>query len=123
MLTEDQKNHAIKIYKETGLKTKVAEAMECSTKTIEREQKKDKKFDEAMKESKEIFIERLENEVYERALEGTSKMSDALLMFALKRHRPEYRDRYDVSGKIDANIKIISGIPRPKEEKAGAKGG
>jgi len=111
--TPELKEKAINMYSQTGLKAAVAKSIGCCTKTIEREQKKDKKFDEDMREAKEVYIDLLVNVARERAIKGTSKMSDALLMFLIKANRPEYRDRVDLSGKVDANIKIISAIPRP----------
>ena len=117
MLTNEQKARAVSVYSQTGLKAVVARAIECCTKTIEREQKNDKKFDENMKEAKELYIDLLINVARERAIKGTSKMADTLLMFLIKKERPEYRERMDVSGKIDANVKIISAVPRTNAPK------
>ena len=118
MLTQEQKDKAVNMYSLTGQKASVAKFVGCCTKTIEREQKKDKKFDEAMKEAKELYIDVLVDTARDRALGGTSKMADTLLMFLIKANRPEYRDKYDISGKIDTNIKVISGVPRPGKKDA-----
>ena len=117
VFTDDKKKTAIQVYEMTGLKASAAKAVGCCTKTIEREQKKDKDFDEAMKEAKELYADSLVNVARERAMKGGNKNADLLLMFLIKKERPEYRDRVDVSGKVDANIKIISAVPRPAKQK------
>jgi hypothetical protein len=50
--------------------------------------------------AKEAAVERLEGECYRRAMAG----SDNLLMFALKRHVPAYRDRQTIDMTTDATI-------------------
>ena len=116
MLTQAEKDKAIDMYAKTGQKASVAKYVGCCTKTLEREQKKDKKFDESMKEAKELSVDILVDTARSRALKGDSKAADALLMFLIKANRPEYRDKYDINAKVDANIKIISAVPRPTKE-------
>jgi hypothetical protein len=54
----------------------------------------------AFASAKEAAVERLEGECYRRAMRG----SDNLLMFALKRHIPAYRDRQHIDMTTDAVI-------------------
>lgn len=121
MLTQELKDKAVNMYSQTGLKAVVAKSVGCCVKTIEREQKRDKKFDEAMREAKDFYVDTLINTARERAMSGTSKMADTLLMFLIKKERPEYRDKYDINAKIEGNIKIISAVPRPEKSKPGKK--
>lgn len=60
--------------------------------TVYRARQNDPEFAAAMDDAKEEAIERLEADAYERA----KKMSDTLLIFLLKAHKPAlYRERYE----------------------------
>lgn len=48
-------------------------------------------FQESLEVATQILVDRLEAEVFKRAIEGGS---DSLLMFMLKRHDPRYRENY-----------------------------
>ncbi len=48
-------------------------------------------FRESLEVAKQILVDRLEAEVFKRAIEGNS---DSLLMFLLKKHDPSYRENY-----------------------------
>ena len=48
-------------------------------------------FQESLEVAKQILVDRLEAELFKRAIEGGS---DSLLMFALKKHDNSYRENY-----------------------------
>lgn len=54
----------------------------------------DAEFREAWEDAITGSVEVLEDEVRNRALDRTDKNSHILLMFLVKRHRPEYRENY-----------------------------
>ena len=48
-------------------------------------------FQESLEVARQILVDRLEAELFKRAIEGGS---DSLLMFLLKKHDPSYREGY-----------------------------
>jgi len=111
-ITEAQKNKAIKTYATFGTMTKAAEACGSSRQTLYEEEKRDKSFKKAMVNAKQEYIEGLEAVLDHRIKDDHDKASAILLMFKLKKENPEYRDKFE--HKVDAEIKIISGVPRPQ---------
>ena len=111
-ITTEQKNKALEVYAETGYQKSAAQAIRLSTKTIQREMGRDKVFKEDMEEAKLGYNARLLKTLRDRIDEGKSKLSDALLMFEVKKHMPEYREKFE--HKVDTTVTIISGVPRPK---------
>lgn len=72
--------------------------------TVYRERDKNPEFAAALMEAKNEAIERLEAAAYDRA----SKMSDVLLIFLLKSHKPEiYRESFDQrhSGQVEVIVR------------------
>lgn len=72
--------------------------------TVYREKAKDPEFAAAMQEAKNEAIERLEAAAFERA----QNMSDVLLIFLLKSHKPEiYRESFDQrhSGQVEVIVR------------------
>jgi len=111
-ITEEQKNIAVEQYAKTGVQKAAADAAGVTSRTLRNEMKRSATFKEAMEEAKQAYHAYLHSILRQRIKEGTSKMSDALLMFEMKKQMPEYRERFE--HKVEGNIKIISGIPRPK---------
>ena len=110
-ITEEQKNIAIKEYAVCGTMTKAAGKAGVSRQTLYEEEKRDKKFKQAMLNAKKEYIDSLEDVLDARIRSANDKASAILLMFKLKKENPEYRDKFE--HKVDAEIKIISGVPRP----------
>ncbi len=111
-ITTEQKNKALEIYAETGNQKSAAIKAGVVAKTIQREMGRDGAFKDAMEEAKAGYNAALEELLNDRVKAGNTNRSDLLLMFLMKKHIPEYRDKFE--HKIDANVTIISGVPRPK---------
>jgi hypothetical protein len=60
----------------------------------------DPEFDEAWKDSIDGSVEVLEDEVRARALDRKDPKSHIMLIFLLKKHRPEYRENYKTEVKV-----------------------
>lgn len=69
-------------------------------------------FADALRRAKDAAGDLLVGETIKRAMEGTSKSADLLLMFAVKAHRPEYREKYEVShsGTV-TNVHLVAELP------------
>ncbi len=61
-------------------------------------------------------IEVLEDEVRERALDRADKNSHILLMFLVKRHRPEYRENYKTEVTVKQEVKEFDFSPDEAKE-------
>lgn len=115
-ISEEVKKKAIEVYATCGVLVVAAKAAGVSRSTLWKESKRNAKFKNELEEAKGTYTDILESILNKRIKEGKSKMSDVLLMFALKAQMPEkYRER--VEHKVHANIKIISGVPRPGKPK------
>ena len=111
-ITTEQKNKALEIYAKHGTVLKAAQFASVSRQTIYEEMKRDKDFKKAMLNAKQEYVESLEDVLDARIRSHEDKYSAILLMFKLKKENHEYRDK--VEHKVDAEITIISGVPRPK---------
>jgi len=111
-ITEAQKNKAIEVYAEVGTVLKASQAVGVSRQTIYEEMKRDKTFKKLMVDAKQAYVESLEDVLDRRIKDKNDKASAILLMFKLKKENHEYRDKSEY--KVDAEIKIISGVPRPQ---------
>lgn len=111
-IIEAQKNKAIDVYAEMGTILKASQAVSVSRQTIYEEMKRDKSFKKAMTDAKQAYVESLEDVLDKRIRDNNDKASAILLMFKLKKENHDYRDK--VEHKVDAEIRIISGVPRPK---------
>ncbi len=111
-ITEEQKNKAIEKYAKHGTLSKAAAFISMTRMTLYEEQKRDKKFKQDMLNAKKEYVEGLEDVLDARIKSQTDKASAILLMFKLKKENHEYRDK--VEHKVDAEVTIISGVPRPK---------
>lgn len=116
-ITENQKAKAIEAYTKSGNLSKAGAAVGVSRGTLYEEGKRNKAFRAALDNAKETYVDRLVEIAWERAELGESKMADTLLMFLIKAGRPEYRDKTEINARVDGNIKIISAIPRPTDDK------
>ena len=111
-ITTEQKNKAVEVFAKLGTVLRASQAAGVSRQTIYEEQKRDKEFKKAMTIAKQAYVESLEDVLDARIRSQTDKASAILLMFKLKKEDHEYRDK--VEHKVDAEITIISGVPRPK---------
>ena len=111
-ITEEQKNKALKGYADTGNQKSAALTAGVVSKTLSREMGRDDAFKEAMGEAKAEYCAALEKVLNDRVKLGNTNKSDLLLMFLMKKHMPEYREKFE--HKVDASVTIISGVPRPK---------
>jgi transposase-like protein len=71
-----------------------SEAAAINRRTVYDWRDQDSEFREAWEDAITGSIEVLEDEVRERALDRTDKNSHILLMFLVKKHKPEYRENY-----------------------------
>jgi len=120
-ITEEQKEKAIDIYAQTGNMTEAAKAVGLSRRTLEREKQRSRTFKELMTNAKAIYCDSLETILDNRirsAEYDRDKASALLLMFKMKAEMPDkYRERID--HKVESNIKIITGVPRPTKKSNG----
>ena len=114
-ITEQQKNKAITTYKTFGTVTRAADACGTSRQTLYEEMKRDTAFKKAMTNAKQEYVESLEDVLDHRIRDANDKASAILLMFKLKKENHDYRDK--VEHKVDAEVTIISGVPRPNAPK------
>ena len=110
-ITEEQKNIAIKEFAKCGTMTRAAGKAGVSRQTLYEEEKRDKSFKAKMLNAKKEYVDSLEDVLDSRIRSANDKASAILLMFKLKKENPDYRDK--VEHKVDAEVTIISGVPRP----------
>ena len=110
-ITEEQKNIAVKEFAKCGTMTRAAGKAGVCRQTLYEEEKRDKPFKTRMLNAKKEYIDGLEDVLDARIKSSTDKASAILLMFKLKKENHEYRDK--VEHKVDAEVTIISGVPRP----------
>lgn len=114
-ITEEQKEKAIGAYTVSGNMSVAGKAAGVSRQTLSKEMQRCKAFSDEMKNAKAAYCDNLETILYDRIKEPSKdKASAILLMFKMKAEMPDkYRER--IEHKIDGDIKIITGVPRPKE--------
>ena len=121
-ITPELKQKAIKVYEETGLLTKVAEAIGVHVSTLRDEMKRSAVFRKKMVAAKEIGA----LVVGDKALQGIQDYADGKLssgksdrnqltaLIALANaYIPGFRGRTAVDHKVDGEIKITHRLPRP----------
>ena len=117
-ITEEQKQIALENYIESGNLTDAANAAGVARWTLWQEGKRNKDFREALDFAKQTYNEQFEKLLDERIKDPSDlykdKASALLLMFKLKAEYPDkYRERID--HKVEGNVKIITGVPRPEK--------
>ena len=70
-----------------------------SADTIARWRKEDPAFDEAVLTAYERSGDNLKLTAYLRAMKGTSKGSDTLMMFLIKQRDPSFRENYEINAR------------------------
>ena len=115
-ITEEQKEKAIGAYTVSGNMSEAAKVALTTRRTLEREMSRCKAFSEDMKDAKAIYTDKLEKILDDRIADpAKDKASAILLMFKMKAEMPDkYRERID--HKVDSEVRIISGVPRPKQD-------
>lgn len=120
-MKQEQKNKAIEEYAKTGNMSKAAEAVGITRWTLWKEGKRSAAFRKLMDNAKAVYCDALEAILDGRiknAEYAKDKASAILLIFKMKAEMPgKYREKID--HKIDGNIKIITGVPRPPKQEKG----
>lgn len=116
-ITEEQKSKAIEAYAEFGTEAKAAEIAGCCAKTLQREMKRSSKFNKAMLEARQIGYRHIGDQAVsniracalgEMDMDKTRLTANIALANA---YADGFRRKDDT--KVDVDIKIISGLPRP----------
>jgi len=113
-ITEEQKSKAIEEYARTGNLSLAGKAAGVSRITLWNESKRSKVFKTELENAKAIYTDALEEllDGYIRSGECKNTAHSNLIMFKIKAEMPDkYRERID--HKVEGNIKIITGVPRP----------
>jgi len=122
-ITAEQKRIALDSYRKHGNMTIAAKEAGVNRSTLWAESKRNVSFKRRLTEAKSSYCDMLEAVLDNKILNEKGMPGVTALIFKLKAEMPnKYRDR--VSGSIDHNIKIISGIPRPepKQIESGKRG-
>lgn len=82
-----------------------AETAGINRRTVYDWRDQDAEFARAWEDAISGSVEVLEDEVRDRALDRADKNSHILLMFLVKRHRPEYRENYKTEILVDHKVK------------------
>lgn len=98
-------------YEKYGTITHAARAIGYERRHILRWREEDPVFDVAVQDAFEVNTEHLEQTLFQRALKGTSKGSDSLGMFLMKKRKPEYRERFG----LDASHLHAGSISNPSK--------
>ena len=116
-ISDEIKQRAVDAYAKCGVLAIVAKEVGVSRTTLWAESKRNLAFRDALEEARATYCDILESILNKRIMDGSKdKMSGLLLMFKLKAEMPnKYRERID--HKIEGDVKIISGVPRPKEKR------
>lgn len=113
---EDRQDMFIQTYAECGVMSEAARVAGVTRQTAMVQQRHNAKFKKRVVDAREQYIDSLEFIMHKRIKDGESKMADTLLIFSLKSRRPElYTERFE--HKVEANIKVISAVPRPQKLK------
>ena len=111
-ITEQQKDKAIEQYAVTGNMTQAAEFIGMNRKTLQREMGRSKAFNDDMKAAKEKYADKEEERILIKHKDDKNVVWD---IFRLKSLKPDiYREQ--IAHKIEGNIKVVSGIPRPDKK-------
>ena len=114
ILTEEQKNKIIEALAKSGNNAIAAQYAGIDRRQILKQCKRDKQFADDVQSARDAYADYLETIMDKRIKDGKDMASATLLIFRMKALRPDiYRDVQTV--KHEGNIKVISGVPRPKE--------
>jgi len=117
---EKKEEFLLQLVETGGNVTKAAELVAIARKCFYEHRRQDGEFEKQWDEAVDRGIDRLEDEARRRALNGVDepilykgeiveyvrKYSDTLLIFLLKGHREKYRDRHEITGKMESDVKI-----------------
>lgn len=110
-ISPEAKHIAIDTYAKHGNMTIAAMAAGVTRWTLWKEGTRNLAFKRQLEDAKATYCDLWEALLDKRIVEG-GKDSAILLMFKMKAEMPDkYREKFE--HKIDHNIKIISGVPRP----------
>ena len=112
VLSKEHPDHAahrnlfFRMYRQMGTIANTCDTLGLDTKKVRQLQRTDPEFAEGITEAQEDFADTLEGEVYRRAMNG----SDLLLMFAVKKHRPLFKENAPQQVNNTFNVKAYIGI-------------
>lgn len=122
----------------TGILGIAAGTVGVTRETVRTHRKDDKDFDQAVLDALEDYADSVEKELQRRAVEGVEKpvfyqgvrcdngqvreYSDPLLLAAIKRRRPEYREHSAVDLNVSGGVLIIGQEKTPEEWANGDSG-
>jgi hypothetical protein len=118
---EAAKERYLRVFADTGRRYQAAAAAGISGETARLHRKTDKAFDEACKEAFGAFQDKLEQEIYRRAVDGVDEpvfqkgqlvgkkrvYSDGLMQMLVKRFIPEYRDKQQVDMNVKGGVLVV----------------
>lgn len=119
--SEEQFQSFLENYSLTGLLGHSARAADMSPESVRRRRMNDEEFAKACEEALQTYRETLEMEVHRRAVKGWDepvyqkgefvgtirRYSDRLLELQVKRHVPEYRDKFSVAAEVKGGVIVV----------------
>src|SRR6476619_702901 len=99
-LTDSQRMNFLTALRLGNSVSKACELSGVARRTAYYWRSEDEGFSDAWKEAVEASVEELEDKVRARALDDSDPKAHLMLMFLLKKHKPEYRDNYRSEVKI-----------------------
>lgn len=127
--TPKRQEHYLAVLEETGEPALARHEVGFTYETIRQHRMKNPGFEEAEEEALRIYRAKLAQEVHRRGVEGVqepiywngmvvgwvTKYSDRLLELHIKRHNPEYRDKFTVKQEHSGAVGLLadlSGLPK-----------
>jgi hypothetical protein len=127
--TPKRRQHYLDVLQETGEPALARQEVGFTYETIRQHRLKNPDFEEAEEEALRIYRAKLAQEVHRRGVEGVqepiywngmvvgwvTKYSDRLLELHIKRHNPEYRDKFTVKQEHSGAVGLLtdlSGLPK-----------
>lgn len=132
IFNDDRKRVFLRLLEDIGTVSKAARGAGVVTSTVYKHRNDDAEFAEAWDEARAMYCDRLEEEAYRRAVEGTEKpvffqgvqcgevqeYSDTLMVTLLKANRPKkFRERLDMQAEVSMKTGVlVVPMPRPDED-------
>lgn len=124
-VSEEQFQKFLDNYALTGLLGHSARAADMSPENVRRRRMADEEFAKACEEALQTYRETLEMEVHRRAVSGWDepvyqkgefvgtirRYSDRLLELQVKRHIPEYRDKFSIAAEVKGGVMVVPATP------------
>jgi hypothetical protein len=130
--TERRRDAFLKALSACGIIGDAAKKSGITRKTVREHRDEDEDFERRVQDALEDYGDAVEREFQRRAVEGTVKpffyqgkrvdrgkireYSDALLLAALKRRKPEYRDRATIDHNVAGGVLVVGGKKKDLED-------